>query len=85
MILEFIIVIMWIGLICSLLYALFIIDKKVYKKMKKDCEELKRLSDENIDRIDTIQEKNKELSKAFKKYINDKQKEEERLAISLYN
>ncbi len=59
--------------------------QKVYKKMKKDCEELKRLSDENIDRIDTIQEKNKELSKAFKKYINDKQKEEERLAISLYN
>ncbi len=85
MILEFIVFIMWIGLICAVLYVHFILDKKVYKKMKKDFEELKRLSDDNIDRIDTIQEKNKEISKVFKKYIDNKMKEEERLTISLYN
>ena len=85
MILEFIVFIMWIGLICAVLYVHFILDKKAYKKMKKDFEELKRLSDDNIDRIDNIQEKNKEISKVFKKYIDNKMKEEERLTISLYN
>ena len=85
MMFAILLILVYCSIIGIFIYVDFILDKKLYKRIRENNKELEKIATVNTVRIEKINEKIEEMTNKIKKYADNEIKEDERLAISLYN